>query len=74
MLQELGFADILLEFAYVDANYNQPELSLPVGVLTQPNKTKRALFELGNTSRQQGFAWQAEYQFRRLEYEFSRLE
>jgi len=69
--QEFRLADVLLELSYVDVDYDEPIENLTTTDLTQPSNSGRASFTLGNTTRQQGIAWQADYEYRRLEYEFS---
>ncbi len=65
--QDLGFANIYLEAAYVDTTFSEFDNSL-VG-FSQDNNETRGRFELQNRSNQQRFAWGLEYQNRSLEYE-----
>ena len=64
--QDLGFADVLLEAAYVDSEYEQPDEVDPL--FNENNIQKRAYFTLDNHEKDQGFAWGLEYLFHRFEY------
>jgi len=67
--QDLGFANVLLELAYIDTTFNEFDNSL-VG-FARDNTETRATFELQNRSNQQRFAWGLNYQNRSLDYEDS---
>ena len=67
--QSFNFADVYLELAYIDTEYEDADILLPNADLTQPSNTRRARFELGNESRMRGLIWETEYEFRRLEYD-----
>ena len=65
--QNLGFANVFLEAAYVDTTYS--ELDNSFDDFSQDNTEKRARFELENRSNQRTLAWGLNYENRRMEYE-----
>ena len=61
--QRLGQADLLIEAAYTDFEYDDSQY--------QSSNARDGYLQLGNIQRQQGFAWQIDYRYRRTEYEIS---
>lgn len=67
--QDLGFADVLMEYAYTDTQYDP--ITDEVDIFAQDSTGQRGRFTLNNRSRQQGLAWGLDYQIRRMEYEIA---
>lgn len=65
--QDLGFANILAGYHFIDTSYNELELS-PMS-LDQNNDERIGTFNLNNHRQEAGFAWGVEYENRRLNYE-----
>lgn len=61
--QRIGQANLLLEVAFLDADYDDE--------LFQGNNERAGQFRLDNIQRQQGLSWGLDYSIRRLEYELS---
>ena len=61
--QRLGQADLLLEAAYIDTQYDSE--------LLQSNVLRSGRMQLDNIERQEGLAWGLGYEYYRLEYEVS---
>ena len=61
--QRIGTADLLIRASYTDFEYDDEQF--------QSSNSLDGYLELGNIERQQGFAWQVDYQYRRTEYEVS---
>lgn len=61
--QRLGSMDLLLELAYIDIRFDDPQF--------QNNTIRRGLFELNSIDRQQGFAWSTGYRNVISDYEDS---
>ena len=67
--QDLGFADILLEYSYVDSRFEDPP-DFPSSEF-QDNVAQSGNFVFNNREQQQGFAWGLEYEYRQVEYELA---
>jgi len=61
--QRLGQVDLLIEAAYTDFEYEDSRF--------QSSNARDGRLQLGNIQRQQGFAWQVDYSYRRTEYDIS---
>jgi hypothetical protein len=61
--QKIGQADLLVQGSYTDLTYEDERF--------QSSNSLDGYLQLGNIERQQGFAWQLDYQYRRTEYEVS---
>lgn len=67
--QNLGFADILAEVAYVDTSYDETPASS--ADFNQNNIIKSGGLDLNNHSQQQGIAWGLKYTYVRVEYDIA---
>lgn len=67
--QNLGFANILADIAFVDTTYD--DLAETIDNFAQDNQETRGSVNLNNYENQQGFAWGANYQNRRVDYDDS---
>jgi hypothetical protein len=65
--QDLGFANVLLEAAYVDSQYDNQ--GAPDPDFNENNVQKRGYFRLDNYEDQEGLAWGVDYLVHRFEYE-----
>ncbi|NNE33820.1 MAG: TIGR03016 family PEP-CTERM system-associated outer membrane protein, partial [Rhodothermales bacterium] len=65
--QDLGFANILLGYQYIDTSFDEI-VSSPTS-LEQNNNERIGTFNLNNHRQERGFAWGLEYEHRRLNYE-----